>query len=598
MKASEVPSLMGTNWSKQVSNQGTSTKFESSIQRSQPEESQHKIGLLRQYRRNAIDVVRDIEEIITRYHNQNRPVKGGVLKQSLSYCKEGIVRKVKNSRLFYAQRRICFVTLQDGGRQGCQAVNTKTGLCCDVGYPFCTQSRAIGSRINALPCVQFQGRDILLYCNAIRHQACTEDISQVDETSHWLHQNKFQPEKSSLLRRSSSTGVRPNRTQGQISSSFIVSTQSGLDYQRNQVQSGTQSDLQVPWMDVRYCQHDIIHNQKEENQAYLGIKQMDKSYQQQETCQTERSCKADRFSQLSSSPISTGFSPFEITQLIKVEKLSQGRLGQGNNSSEIRSKGNQMVEETIRNQFISIFDNTQPRSVINNRCIGLGMGRSSSAPKRGRNHGPWGSGKELETYFIQLERDSINPLLSKKIRVNTSQQINSSPRNPNGQHDYSIQYTKTGCYWSISKANIDNIRIERSKQDSIINNIPARNSKQGGRLIIQTQSRRRLLHSQTESAENNEIVGGNCNNRCFLDQIQSSSLALFFSQNRLSGSSKRWTQDQLKQRVSMDPQSNTINWKLPQQNQGRISTASNHYYANMDLPVLVQPVQPINGQKA
>ncbi|KAA6375050.1 MAG: hypothetical protein EZS28_029423 [Streblomastix strix] len=268
------------------------------------------------------------------------------------------------------------------------------------------------------------------------------------------------------------------RNKEQPGSSFIVSTQSGLDYQRKQVQYGTQSELYVLWVDVQYCQHDITNNQKEESQADLGIKQMDEDYQQQETRQVTRSCKVDRLSQLSSSPISSGFSPFEITQLIVIEKITQEWLRQGNNFSEVRFKGNQMVKETTRDQFTSFFDYTQSRSVTDNICLSLGMGRCSSANKRGRNNDPWSLGKELVAYFIQLERDNINPLLSKKIRVNTSQQVNSSPKNPNIQHDYNIQYKNAGCSWSIRKTNIDNIRKFGSKYDSIINNkLPQQNQR-------------------------------------------------------------------------------------------------------------------------
>ncbi|KAA6396340.1 MAG: hypothetical protein EZS28_008125, partial [Streblomastix strix] len=95
MKIFEVPSLLGTNWSKLVSNQVTSTKLESGRQRSQPEEIQHKIGLLQQQRRIVIDVVRDIEGIITGNYNQDRSELVCLLQQNLSYCKEGFFRKDK-----------------------------------------------------------------------------------------------------------------------------------------------------------------------------------------------------------------------------------------------------------------------------------------------------------------------------------------------------------------------------------------------------------------------------------------------------------------------------------------------------------------------
>ncbi|KAA6380085.1 MAG: hypothetical protein EZS28_024386 [Streblomastix strix] len=48
----------------------------------------------------------------------------------------------------------------------------------------------------------------------------------------------------------------------------------------------------------------------------------------------------------------------------------------------------------------------------------------------------------------------------------------------------------------------------------------------------------------------------------------------------------------------MDTLSNTFDRKLPQQNQGRISTVGHHYYSSLDLPVLVQSIQRTNGQTA
>ncbi|KAA6391781.1 MAG: hypothetical protein EZS28_012698 [Streblomastix strix] len=407
------------------------------------------------------------------------------------------------------------------------------------------------SKLNIIPCIQFQQQQLRIQSNAIWDQAQPNLLPGSNRINLQTNKTTFTGQNTELLRRYS-----PNLS-GQINTQNINNGNNEdigivrMDNFNRQMRDRTEIDNNISGMDIEFEKNEYKNVGREKVKDDISIKRLVQHSIQEQKREDKITSSADRQIEL---PETSDKGSISISNRIRQSEnasVKDGIMGLNNNTKQSSNQGIEMVDKENRGQPTRIINQQNDNMHVNNRCITIGLGSDTNIREPDRTDTTRLLERKGSRNNKQCQRNKSYLLRDTPLRASLQEDARSGSLDTFRQHNSSIRYWEIESDGIPDRKNKISILSGEKTQTTDHNNPHPRKTELNNRLTLETMQIGRLLTEGRNNLNDLQDMKLHATDRHIRNTIQQTNQQLCNSGSQRSG-------DMLPQRIQLQMEQSQI----------------------------------------